>query len=124
MPRPLVLTRYLNPWKFRRQEREQRVQELRGRDGDNCTRCRRPMRFDLPDGHDQAANIEHVVPIVNGGASEPGNQCLCHGRCAGGADHTAEVQERRRRENEAKLLSRARPSSKAKSQGSEKPLPR
>ena len=67
------------------------------------------MRFDLPPGHDQGPKIEEVVFAVNAEASELHNQCLCHGRCNGvGADHTAEVQERRRRENEAKLFAKSR----------------
>jgi 5-methylcytosine-specific restriction endonuclease McrA len=109
MPRNAILAKYLNPWKFKREERRQRVRELRSRDGDNCSRCRRPLRFDLPAGHEQAPHIEHVVALVNGGASELHNQCLTHGRCnAVGADHTPEVQERIRRKNEAELLSRSR----------------
>ena len=57
MPRS-SLARYLNPWKHRREEHERKVAELRQRDGDNCTRCRRPVRFDFPAGHDLSAKIE------------------------------------------------------------------
>ena len=39
---------YLNPWKLRREKQRQRLAALRQRDGDNCRRCRRPLRFDLP----------------------------------------------------------------------------
>jgi len=104
-----TLTRYLNPWKARRQEREQRIAELRSRDGDDCRRCRRPIRFDLTDGHDQGPRIEDLTTLAAGMPSNPANQCLCHGRCnAVGADNTAEVQERRRRSNEAELFARSR----------------
>ncbi|MBV9527308.1 hypothetical protein [Sphingomonas sp.] len=103
------IVRYLNPWKARREEREQRIAELRTRDGDACRRCRRPIRFDLPVGHDQGPRIEDVVTLAVGAPRTIGNQCLCHGRCNGvGADHTSEVQERRRRSNEADLFARSR----------------
>ncbi|HWU92040.1 MAG TPA: hypothetical protein VN106_02195 [Sphingomicrobium sp.] len=103
------LARFVTPWSYRRALTAERVQALRSRDGDNCTRCRRPIRFDLTDGHDQGPKIEDVVTPAEGEASDIGNQCLCHGRCnAIGADHTREVQERIRRQNEADLLSRSR----------------
>lgn len=104
-----AIARYLNPWKTKREERERRVAELRARDGDSCARCRRPMRFDLPEGHDQGPRIEDVVTVPAGAVAEPDNQCLCHGRCiAVGADHTSEVLERMRRHNEAELFAAAR----------------
>jgi hypothetical protein len=103
------IVRYLNPWKARREERARRVAELRSRDGDDCRRCRRPIRFDLTPGHDQGPKIEDIVTVPGGAVSSLGNQCLCHGRCNSvGADHTAEVQERRRRSNEAELFTRSR----------------
>jgi len=109
MPRNAVIAKYLNPWKFRRREREQRIAELRRRDGDNCFRCRRPLRFDLPDGHDQGARVEQLLHVVNGGEPVIENLCLTHGRCNPvGADDTPEVTERVRRKNEAALLPRAR----------------
>ena len=104
-----ALTRYLNPWKARREEREQRIAELRSRDGDDCRRCRRPIRFDLTHGHDQGPRVEDVVTRAAEDPVALANQCLCHGRCSSvGADHTAEVQERRRRSNEAQLFTRSR----------------
>ena len=104
-----LVTRYVTPWKYRRAQEAARVAELRERDGDDCRRCRRPMRFDLPDGHDSGPRIEDVVTVGKGAPSDPHNQCLCHGRCNGvGADHTDEVLERRRRENEAKLFNKPR----------------
>jgi len=109
MSRNAVIARYLNPWKFKREEQQQRIAELRRRDGDNCSRCRRPLRFDLTDGQEQGAKIEQLLHVVNGGTSELENLCLTHRRCnPAGADHTPEVTERVRRKNEAALLSRAR----------------
>ena len=103
------IAKYLNPWKFRREQQAERVKILRGRDGDNCARCRRPLRFDLPAGHDQGAAIERVVPALAGGGEELGNLRLCHARCySSGVDHTGEVAERIRRKNEASLLSKSR----------------
>jgi len=102
------LTRYINPWKFRReQEQIAQVQALRGRDGDACRRCRRPIRFDLTSGHDLGPKIE---PILSDAVPEPlGNFCLTHRRCNGeGADHTREVRERVQRKNEAELFANAR----------------
>ena len=98
--------RYLNPWKFRRQQQAERIRALRERDGDNCIRCRRPIRFDLTEGHDQGAKVELVAPS---GSKDLGNLRLCHRRCnAPGLDHTSEVAERMRRKNEAALLSKSR----------------
>jgi hypothetical protein len=106
MPGPSI-AKYLNPLKLRREREAERLRALRQRDGENCARCRRPMRFDLPAGHDQGAKIE---PIVPGGAGRSLDRLrLCHGRCnAPGLDHTAEVTERMRRKNEAELLSKSR----------------
>jgi hypothetical protein len=95
-----VIARYLNPWKFKREQEDlQRVVELRQRDGDDCRRCRRPMRFDLA-GHDLAPKIENI---------HSGEQCLTHVCCnARGADNTAEVTARVRRKNEAELFANSR----------------
>jgi hypothetical protein len=102
-----VITRLVAPWKFRREQDQKRVAALRERDGDDCRRCRRPIRFDLPDGHDRGPKIE-AVPAEEAGGLE--NLCLCHGRCnAAGTDHTDEVTERIRRRGEAELLSRKKP---------------
>ena len=104
-----VLAKYLTPWKFKRaQEREQRIAELRQRDGDDCRRCRRPLRFDLTPGHDRGPKIERVAAIIPGEPEPDGNQFLCHGRCNADGDHTQEVTERVRRKAEAELLSRPR----------------
>jgi hypothetical protein len=110
----LSLIRLLNPWKYRREELRRRVEALRQRDGDTCRRCRRPIRFDRPIGHDLGARIEDVV---SGGALGPesiANLCLTHGRCnAGGQDHTDEVFERLRPQREAELFAKARDKRKA-----------
>jgi len=95
------IARYLTPWTLKRERAAEQVKLLRLRDGDNCARCRRPLRFDLPAGHDQAPKIE-PTPASS-------RQCLCHTRCnTGMIDHTGEVAERMRRKAEAELLSKAR----------------
>jgi hypothetical protein len=103
------LARYVNPWKFRRDQEEQRVTALRHRDGDRCKRCKRPIRFDLPAGHDMGVKIEPILPASAGGSQELDNLCLTHGRCnaKSGCD-TAEVRERARVKNEAALFVKAR----------------
>jgi 5-methylcytosine-specific restriction endonuclease McrA len=103
------IAKYLNPWMFQREKKRQRFQVLRERDGDNCWRCRRPMNFDLPRGHDQAPTIEHIQPKSKGGMGDLGNLCLCHGRCNRlMADATPEVKERMLVKNEAELLEKSR----------------
>jgi hypothetical protein len=105
-----ILSRYVTPWKFRREQNAQRVRALRVRDGDDCRRCRRPMRFDLPEGHHLGVKVEQMVAEPVGGHEETlDNLCLTHRRCiAEAADNTREVQERIRMKNEAALLSRSR----------------
>lgn len=107
-----TLGKYLNPWKFKREQaaRQQRLAELRTRDGDNCQRCRRPLRFEVPDGHDQAPRFYELAPSFVDGLLPPiENQCLVHVRCnASGADNTVEVTQRVRRKNEAALFSNNR----------------
>ena len=99
------IAKYLNPWKFKRQLEAERVRALKLRDGECCARCRRPMRFDLPDGHDQGARIEQMVP----GSEALGDLRLTHRRCnTAGLDHTAEVTERIRRKAEAELFAKSR----------------
>ena len=96
----MAIARFINPWKFKRDQQRQRFAELRQRDGDNCRRCRRPMSFDLPPGHDQAATIQQFGPKPKGGALD--TLYLCHARCNGvTVDNTAAVQERLRLRAEA-----------------------
>jgi hypothetical protein len=108
MQRHAILAKYL-PWTVRKdRERLQRVGALRSRDGDDCRRCRRPLRFDLPPGHDQSARIEPVAAeparLLTGQSGELDQWCLTHGRCNPAMiDHTGEVLERLRRKAEAEL---------------------
>lgn len=96
----LSIARYLNPWKHKRERDAARLAALRARDGDHCARCRRPLRFDLPKGHDQGAAIEEV---------QAGDFRLCHVRCnAWGKDDTGEVLHRARIKNEAALFDKTR----------------
>ncbi|GAA4725158.1 hypothetical protein H9L13_00080 [Sphingomonas lutea] len=93
--------RFLRPFRYKREQTARQVAALRQRDGDSCRRCRRLLRFDLPDGHD-------LGPTIAAGDGEA-EQCLTHRRChAAGADHTAEVLARRRRQNEAALFGKPR----------------
>lgn len=104
-----LVTKYLTPWKHKRQLEEQRLAALRGRDGDDCRRCRRPMRFDLPAGHDLGPKVEQMTPVAEGEAETFENLCLTHRRCnTDSADFTAEVKERIRRKNEAELFANSR----------------
>lgn len=104
-----MIAKYVTPWRFRRERLEQRVTALRQRDGENCRRCRRPIRFDLPHGHDKAPHIETVVPAIGGEEQQLDQLFLCHVRCnAAGADNTAEVTERIRRKGEAQLFAKSR----------------
>lgn len=105
-----IIIKYVNPWKFRREQLAERVAALRSRDGDNCKRCKRPMRFDLPDGHESMPKVEQIVPQPAGGADDDiGNLCLTHVRCNAkhGCD-TAEVKERARIKNEAALFEKSK----------------
>ena len=91
-----VITRFLAPGRFRRAREAEQVRALRSRDGDSCARCRRPLRFDLPAGHDQGAIVE-------------AGDHLCHRRCSPvGEDHTDAVAERMRRKAEAALFAKSR----------------
>lgn len=104
------LTRFLNPWGFRRQQDAQRLLSLRARDGDCCRRCRRPIRFELPAGHELGARIEQIVP----GSDSLDNLCLTHGRCnAKSGDDTSAIRERLRPQREAELFAKDRKSRKA-----------
>jgi hypothetical protein len=110
MQHNVSLGRYLNPRKFKReQEERRRIAELRGRDGEQCRRCRRPLRFDLPRGHDQAPKVEQLVVHLDGDPVELQQLYLCHARCnTQGVDHTSQVTERVRRNSEAELFAKRR----------------
>lgn len=104
-----LIARYVTPWKFRREQEAQRLHAIRQRDGDDCRRCRRPLRFDLQDGHDFGPKIERISNEDAGSAIELDQLCLTHGRCNPSmVDHTGEVLERVRRKNEAELLAKPR----------------
>jgi len=104
-----IIAKYVNPWRFRRQQAELRVKTLRQRDGDNCRRCKRPIRFDLTDGHDQGPKVEAITFDTANPSEAIENLCLTHGRCNSkhGCD-TAEVKERARIKHEAALFERSR----------------
>jgi 5-methylcytosine-specific restriction endonuclease McrA len=67
-------------WVFRRARRK-RIAALRARDGDNCWRCNRPMRFGAPFNRGKAATVEHVLARALGGTDDLGNLRLCHIGC-------------------------------------------
>ena len=103
------IARFVNPWNFRREQAEERVRALRRRDGENCARCRRPIRFDPPDGHDSAARIETIGATPAGEAHALENLLLTHVRCnAQAGDDTETVQERVRLKAEAALFASTR----------------
>jgi hypothetical protein len=105
-----LIARYVTPWVSKREKEQlKRIDALRRRDGDNCRRCRRPMRFDLPGGNDKAARIETITSFDGGDTQPLESLCLCHVRCnADSGDNTAEVAERVRRKSEAALFARPR----------------
>jgi hypothetical protein len=104
------IVRFVSPWKYRRQQEETaRVRALRQRDGDECRRCRRTIRFDLPAGHDHGAWVQPIQFGIDADDASFDNLCLTHRRCnAASADNTDEVTERIRRKQEAELFSKAR----------------
>jgi len=107
-----IIAKYVNPWKYRREQQQQhRIAELRTRDGDECRRCRRSIRFDLPSGHDKAPTIEALASATSEAETL---DCLCHRRCnADSADNTVEVTERVRRKSEAALFASSRKRARA-----------
>jgi hypothetical protein len=103
-----ILAKYL-PWTVRREKERQRIAALRERDGDDCRRCRRPLRFDLPHGHDLGAKIEAIAAEADSEGGELDRLLLTHRRCnPARVDHTGEVLERIRRKAEAELLDKPR----------------
>ena len=104
-----VIVRFVAPWRYRRQQTAQRLDALRHRDGDNCRRCKRSLRFDLPDGHDWGPKVVPILCTTIGGEESLDNLCLTHGRCNAkhGCD-TAEVKERARVKHEAELFVKSR----------------
>ena len=91
------IVKFMNPWMFNRDKTQQRFAQLRQRDGDKCWRCYRPMRFDLPRGHDHAPTIEHKLARSRGGTGALDNLVLCHRYCNRlMGDNTPEVKEQMR----------------------------
>ena len=106
---PHAVLRFLMPGRYARELRAQRLAELRERDGDHCRRCRHPIRFELPEGRDQAAKIDEIVAGAAGGRGAIDNLCLTHARCnANAGDNTVAIRERLRPQREAELFSKAR----------------
>lgn len=94
----MTLTGISNLLTSRKEKERRRMAVLRTRDGDDCRRCRRPLRFDLPSGYDMAPRIERVADD---------SEYLTHGRCNPSmVDHTGEVLDRVRRKAEAELLAK------------------
>ena len=54
---------------------------VRKRDGDDCWRCHKPLRFGPPFNVGKAATIEHVKPLADEGSWELDNLRLCHKGC-------------------------------------------
>lgn len=54
--------------------------DLRGRYGDNCHWCGKPMCFDTKEELN-SATIEHLKPRSEGGTNERSNLRLAHKRC-------------------------------------------
>jgi hypothetical protein len=101
----MTLTGISNLLTSRKEKERRRIAVLRGRDGDDCRRCRRPLRFDLPSGYDLAPRVEHVADD---------SEYLTHGRCNPSmVDHTGEVLDRVRRKAEAELLAKPKRRKKA-----------
>ena len=87
----------LHGWVLAQVEKKQRFAAVRARDGDDCWRCNRPMRFEGPPNCGKAATIEHVLPRSKGGGDDLGNLRLCHVGCNRHlADHPPEQKERMR----------------------------
>lgn len=108
--RPNAIASLLSRLGRGREQELRKLAALRQRDGDRCRRCRRPIRFDLPAGHDQGVRIEQLVPSAATKATDDlANLCLTHGRCnsKSGCD-TAEVKERARIKHEAALFESSR----------------
>lgn len=87
---------FLPGW-VHRLRRRKRLKILRARDGDDCWRCHRPMRFAGPPNCGRAATIEHLLPRSKGGTDALANLRLCHVGCNRHlADHEPAQKERMR----------------------------
>jgi hypothetical protein len=73
----IIIIKYVNPWKFGREQNEQRLRALRQRDGDNCTRSRRPLRFG-PAGRPRHGSEDRGDPAQGCGRDRGARQSLSH----------------------------------------------
>ena len=88
---------FLPGWVHKRLNRHRKFARVRRRDGDDCWRCGRPMRFEGPPNCGKAATIEHVQPLSRGGSWALDNLRLCHVGCNRHlGDRTPEEKERMR----------------------------
>ena len=88
---------FLPGWVHRLVRKKKLIAALRARDGDDCWRCNRPMRFEGVPNRGKAATIEHVLSRSKGGGDDPGNLRLCHVGCNRHlADHAPDQKERMR----------------------------
>ena len=102
------LSSFLRPIKHRRDRLRAQLQAIRERDGGDCRRCRRPIRFDLPPGHDLGARVEPLISGIAGPQGSIDNLCLTHGRCNRNAGDHLQVTERARHKAEIALFDRDR----------------
>ena len=87
---------FLPGW-VHRHRRRKLLKALRARDGDQCWRCNRPMRFEGEPNCGKAATIEHYLPKAKGGTDDLANLRLCHVGCNRHlADHAPAQKERMR----------------------------
>lgn len=88
---------FLPGWAHKLVKKKRRFAAIRARDGDDCWRCHRPMRFEGPPNCGKAATIEHITPRSKGGTDDLDNLRLCHVGCNRHlADHPPEQKERMR----------------------------
>lgn len=65
-------------WFHARQKKADKVAALRERDGDNCWRCGKKMRFGGIPNVGKAATVEHLQPLSKHGTWAMDNLALCH----------------------------------------------
>lgn len=61
--------------------RQLSITELGDRDSWKCHLCQRKVNPNLRSPHPQSATMDHLVPVADGGDSEPENLRLAHRRC-------------------------------------------
>jgi hypothetical protein len=75
------LKRFLPWWMKKHLKKRAKIAEIRQRDGDNCWRCHRPMRFGPPYNVGKSATVELKLPKALDGTSALENIVLCHVGC-------------------------------------------